>query len=438
MNDFTPFIPWIGGLLGLLSLLAGLRANRRKRLLQNLPTSKTTGVFIGLVELKGTAESEAPLRSHLAEIDCVHHHWSVQEHWSRTVTESYTDSDGKSQTRTRHESGWKTVDSGGGTSPFYLQDDVGAVLVRPDGAKLEPAPVFNQTCNRSDPLYYAKGPATSIMDSDHRRRFTESAIPLHHDVYVVGRAREREDMVAPEIAADTNAAMFLISTKSEDQVTSGFAFSAWGWTLFGLILTVASLIGHDVAKETEPATRVPVYLAAAAGFALVWSIGWVWTVFNSLVDLRNRVRQAWAQVEVQLKRRHDLIPNLLNIVNGLKDHEREVQTELTALRGQQQATPPGEAGPEIHGIQSTLIAIQEKYPQLKTSEAFLDLQRGLADTENRIALARDYFNNIATHYNTRIEHVPDCHIAALGGMKPRPLLHATDFERQSIQFSFAD
>ena len=78
MNDFTPFIPWIGGLLGLLSLLAGLRANRRKRLIQNLPTSKTTGVFIGLVELKGTAESEAPLRSHLAEIDCVHHHWSVQ------------------------------------------------------------------------------------------------------------------------------------------------------------------------------------------------------------------------------------------------------------------------------------------------------------------------------------------------------------------------
>jgi len=226
MEQILPALPFIGPALGILFIALGLRANRRKRLLQNLPTSRTTGVFIGLVELKGTAESEAPLTSHLAERKCVHYQWSVEERWSRTVTETYTDSKGNVRTRTRTESGWKTVDSGGESQPFYLRDDEGAVLVRPSGATIEPQCVFSEHCGRSHPLYYGKGPQTAVMHSDHRRRFTEQAIPLHHPIFVVGRARERSDIVAPEIAADDGAAMFLISTRSEDQVTRGFAWSA--------------------------------------------------------------------------------------------------------------------------------------------------------------------------------------------------------------------
>src|SRR5580704_4453292 len=104
------FFPVIGFVLGIVCLLAGLRDGKRKRLVDNLPTSKTSGVFIGLVELKGTAESVEPLTSFLAECQCVHYAWSVDERWSRTVTETYTDGDGKTQTRTRTESGWTTVD----------------------------------------------------------------------------------------------------------------------------------------------------------------------------------------------------------------------------------------------------------------------------------------------------------------------------------------
>ncbi|MFT6617942.1 MAG: hypothetical protein ACJASX_000829, partial [Limisphaerales bacterium] len=129
MNDATPLIPAIGSLLGILFLFLGLRANRKKRLLQNLPTAKTKGVFIGLVELKGSAESSEPFTSFLAESRCVQFSWKVEEHWSRTVRESYTDSKGRSKTRTRRESGWKTVASGGEEQPFYLEDDAGAVLV---------------------------------------------------------------------------------------------------------------------------------------------------------------------------------------------------------------------------------------------------------------------------------------------------------------------
>src|SRR4051812_49757306 len=111
MND-SKNIVWLamsGGLLALGCLWGALKAAVRRRLVDGLPTSKTTGVFIGLVEVKGSAESEAPLTSHLAAVRCIHYAWSVEEKWSRTVTETTTDSKGNTQTTTRHESGWSTV-----------------------------------------------------------------------------------------------------------------------------------------------------------------------------------------------------------------------------------------------------------------------------------------------------------------------------------------
>src|SRR6267154_1960077 len=126
-SHWFEYLPLLGGLLALLCLWNAFRAGRRCWLVDNLPTSKTTGVFIGLVELKGSAEVQTPLTSYLQGELCVFYRWTVDEHWSRTVTESYTDSEGRSQTRTRHESGWAPVADGGETIAFYLQDDCGAV-----------------------------------------------------------------------------------------------------------------------------------------------------------------------------------------------------------------------------------------------------------------------------------------------------------------------
>src|SRR5262245_37734008 len=154
MNNVVPFVlflPVLGAVLAFLCLFFALRSGKRKRWVDNLPTSRTTGVFIGLVELKGAAESAQPLISYLAGQPCVQYQWRVEEHWSRMVTETDTDSDGKTRTRTRHESGWKTVADGGESIPFYLQDDCGMVLVRPEGAKIEPATIFKETCGISDP-----------------------------------------------------------------------------------------------------------------------------------------------------------------------------------------------------------------------------------------------------------------------------------------------
>lgn len=429
------FIPWIGGVLAIVFLMLSLRAGRRRRLLDDTPTCKTTGVFIGMVELKGTAESEQPLRSFLAERACVHYSWRVEEHWSRTVTETYTDSDGKTQTRTRHESGWTTVASGGEQQPFYLQDDCGAVRVMPQGADLEAITMFNETCGPSDPLYYAKGPAHSVMDSDHRRSFVEKGIPLHQRIYVMGQARERSDMVAAEIAQSHKASMFMISTRDEAVISGGMASAFWWWGIGGFLLTFfAIMTGCYQAGNESP---VPA-LAGGLLFLGCWFLGWAWMVFNSVVGLRQRVKQAWSQVDVQLKRRHDLIPNLVTTVKGLRDYESKLQAEVATLRAQMAATPPGEAGADYSGIAPMLLAIEENYPELKTEESFLNLQRNLIDTEQRIALARGYFNEIASFYNTRLQVVPDRFLAAMAGMQPQELLLAESFERQALTVNFAE
>jgi hypothetical protein len=433
----APYFPWVGGVLALLCLYAALRANRRKRWVDDTPTSKTTGVFIGLVEVKGTAEAERPLTSYLAERPCVQYSWSVEEHWSRTVTETYRDSDGKMKTRTRHESGWTNVGGGGEQIPFYLEDDLGVVLIRPEGAKIESVSVFSETCGMGDPLYYSKGPANAVAHSDHRRQFSETAILLHAPLYVMGQAGERTDVVAPEIARDSDAPMFLISCRTEKQISHGMAIGYWAWGIVGLAPAVAGVAVGRAGRYDYSSDSILPYVAAGGVYGLAWVLGWVWTVFNSLIGLRNRVSRAWSLVDVQLKRRHDLIPNLVAAVTGLRDHERHVQTEITAMRAQMEATPPGVAGPDYQACTRLLVAVQEKYPELRTQDSFLILQKQLVDTEQRIALARGYFNDIATHYNTRLQGIPDRFIGVLARMKPQPLMAANDFERAPVAVDLA-
>ena len=438
MNNAAVYPPLAGIVLGLLFLWGSLRLRRKRRLIDDLPTAKTQGVFIGLVELKGTAESTAPLTAFLSAQRCVQYHYHVDEHWSRTVTENYTDSDGKTKTRTKQESGWTTVAQDGEIGEFYLQDDTGTVLVRPQGAKIEPAVFFDETCDRSHPLYYAKGPPQVIADSDHRRRFVENGIALHAPLYLVGQARERADVVAPEIAADKEAPMFLISTRSEEKVRAGLGFGIWALTILGLIVFIAGFALRNGALHRPFADCWPQYAGLVAGYVALSLIGWIWMAFNSLVGLRNRVQQAWSLIDVQLKRRHDLIPRLVDTVAALRTHEASTQVAVATLRGQLTATPPGVSVPDFSGCAPTLRAVAEAYPNLKSDTAFLALQHQLVETEQRVALARTYFNDIATFFNTRLEIVPDRWIAALGAMRPQALLAATDFERASVHVTLAE
>ncbi len=425
-------IPALGFLLAFLALGGSLHASRRRRIIENIPTSKTTGIYIGLVELKGNAECASPLTSFLAEVPCVYYQWSVEEHWSRTVTETHTDAQGKTTITTRHESGWTSVDNGHEQIPFYLRDDVGEVLVRPEGAEIEPETVFSETCTPSDPLYYEKGPDSAIMHSDHQRLFSETALRTGCSLYIVGQAREREDVVAPEITADPDAPMFLISTRTEEKVTAGLKMQIWIFGILGLVLAAGGFWMRDLAARKMMGPNYDLYLHAGAGYCLVYLLGWCWMAYNSLANLRQRVRQAWSLVEVQTKRRATLIPNLVSVVIGLRDYEREIQTQLSLLRTQIEATPPGVRGPDYQACTRAVRAIAEAYPELHSQESFLKLQNELVATEERIAMARGYFNEIVTHYNTRLQVIPEGLLAGLAGFRAVELMSANGFERAAV------
>lgn len=419
----------IGGLFSLVCLIRAFSFLRHKRLIDDLPTSKTLGVFIGLVELKGTAESEAHLTSYLSEISCVLYKWKVDEHWSRTVVTTGP----KGVPTTRHESGWKTVAQGGQSAPFYLKDESGVVRIIPEGAEIEDKEVFDKTCKRTDPLYFTKCPQNEIANSDHQRRFHETAIPLHANLYVMGQARERPDVVAAELARDKKSPIFLISTRTEKQVSYSHGRWLWFWLVLGLLSAIGGiLVGNLVLKPITPVGG-QWYAVAIVGFLSVMALGWVWTVYNSLVGLLQRVRQGWSQVVIQLKRRNDLISNLVQVVEGYSTHERELQELVAKLRQQTVATPTGVQGPDYAGVMPALRVTVERYPDLKAGELFLKLQKELVGTEERIALARDYFNGIATFYNTRLEIVPDRFLAKMMRLQPRILMTASDFERAPVK-----
>ncbi|MEM9478192.1 MAG: GIDE domain-containing protein [Verrucomicrobiota bacterium] len=337
-----PVVIVLLALAGFGCLVASYRSNRKRRLIEALPTSATQGVFIGLVEVKGTAESERPLRTYLAECQAVYYRWSVTEHWERWVTETYVDDKGKTRTRQRRESGWSTVASGGDSQPFYLADETGAILVRPDGADVRGVGVFNEYCGRGNPLYYAKGPRHAVANSTHRRHFHETAIVLHEELYIVGRAREREDIIAAEIAADKAVPLFLVTAESEEQVRRRFGAGSVLWQVLGMILFGVG--GFLLAGGAEGETGWIVAVAGVGAYLFLSGIGWLILVYNSLIDTRNRMKQGFSQIDVQLERRRSLIPNLVAVVEKAASHEREVLEMVAKLRAEAQATAPGLPG----------------------------------------------------------------------------------------------
>jgi hypothetical protein len=427
----------LGSVIALVFLLLAFRSLWRLRLISDLPTSKTQGVFIGFTEIKGTAECETPLVSYLGETSCVQYEWSIEEHWSRTVTETHRDASGHMQTRTRTESGWKTVDSGKKAIAFYLKDDTGIIRIAPERADIHAATTFYQTFSRDNALYFAKGPEREVPHSNHRRRFKETALPLHASLYVLGQARVREDVVAAEIAYSKKAPMFIISTRTEKQISTSFKRRFLLWLILGIVLLAIGFLVRDLLVHSRVMVLWQPYAIMAAVYLAAFGVGYVWTLYNSFIQLRQRVQRAWSQVDIELKRRNDLIPRLVQCIDAYSIHEREGQMLVTELRGQLAATAPDQAGPDFRGMSGSLLAVLERYPELKAAEQFLKLQTVLVETEQRIALARDYFNETATFYNNRLQIIPDRFIAAIAGMKSRRLMEFSDFERAPVQVNLA-
>ena len=172
--------------------------------------------------------------------------------------------------------------------------------------------------------------------------------------------------------------------------------------------------------------------------ALVVLIGlYLVFLYNGLVSLRNRIENAWAQIDVQLKRRYDLIPNLVETVKGYASHERETLEAVIQARNMAMAAqgPQDQAAAEnmITGALKSLFALQEAYPDLKANENFLNLQEELTGTEGRIAYARQYYNDSVNQYNTKVESFPAVFIARVAGYGQREYFQAPDDTRGPVK-----
>ena len=164
-------------------------------------------------------------------------------------------------------------------------------------------------------------------------------------------------------------------------------------------------------------------------------------MYNGLITSRNRVKNAWSQIDVQLQRRFDLIPNLVESVKGYMTHEESVLAKVTELRtswaNASTVSKKAELDSELTGALKTIMSVSENYPDLKANQNFTELQEELRSTEDKIAYARQFYNDSVTMYNTKLETIPTNIIASMFNFKQEELFEAaSDEARQNVKVDF--
>lgn len=175
-----------------------------------------------------------------------------------------------------------------------------------------------------------------------------------------------------------------------------------------------------------------IIIAVLGGVLALWVIG----MYNGLVRLRNAVKNAWSQIDVQLKRRHDLIPNLIETVKGYMQHERQTLENITKARNlAMQASGVGEKGvaeSQLSQALSSFYVVVENYPDLKANQNFLALQEELTSTENKIGFSRQAYNDSAMQLNNKIEMFPSNIVAGMFNFKPAEFFEIEDAAERAV------
>lgn len=174
---------------------------------------------------------------------------------------------------------------------------------------------------------------------------------------------------------------------------------------------------------------------------IVLIILWIIAIYNGLVRKKMKVDNAWGQIDVQLQRRFDLIPNLVNSVKGYMEHEEGVLTKVTELRtawaGATSVDEKAKLDGELTGALKTIMAVSENYPDLKANQNFSELQEELRNTENKISYSRQFYNDCVSMYNMAISVIPANIIASIFGFKPRSLFEAdSEDARKNVKVDF--
>ena len=183
--------------------------------------------------------------------------------------------------------------------------------------------------------------------------------------------------------------------------------------------------------------NVLLIILVLAVLAIMWAVG----VYNALVKARQKVKNSWSQIEVQLQRRFDLIPNLVETVKGYMGHESSVLEKVTALRtswaNTSDVSEKVKLDNELSSSLKTIMAVSENYPELKANVNFADLQNSLKDTENKISFSRQFYNDSVTMYNTKLETFPSNIIANMFSFTPETLFNVdSDEARKNVKVDF--
>jgi LemA protein len=185
------------------------------------------------------------------------------------------------------------------------------------------------------------------------------------------------------------------------------------------------------------------WLLIIVGIIIVILLIWFFSSYNGLVGLRNQVKNAWAQIDVQLKRRYDLIPNLVETVKGYMQHERQTLEAVTSARNLAQSlsgagvADRAKAEGALSGALSRLLAVVENYPDLKANQNFLAIQEELTTTENKISFSRQFYNDEVLRYNNKTQMFPSNIIAGMTGFKTGEFFEVkNEVEREAVKVSF--
>ncbi|HEV7762559.1 MAG TPA: LemA family protein [Acidimicrobiales bacterium] len=440
--------------------VAAWLVDRRRRSYADLATTPAAAVFAGRNEVKGRAWAAAPLVSHRRQVASIWWAYCLEEERRHTRTVTSTDSQGHTHTRTEHYTQWHVIDRKHQELPWFeVVDDTGSVPVRLDGARVEPRQVFTDTFRGDEHRGFLE---SMFSNRTGRYRETEQALAVGDQLFVVGEAELDEPTCVPVLGRQV-----LVTTRSEESRTRGLAMGV----AVLLVLALAGVVfGSTSLLAPDRPERPTAWLPGVVGSALVLTIAWSITVYNRLRLLAESTERAWTLIDVQLQRRHDLIPALAKTVTAQATHEAAA---LTQRARQGAAGPPEPAEPtdraepaepaeaagddgwqagearrtsDLTGeatAQTTrlrrILGVAEAHPQLITDAAFLGLQRELADTESRIAGSRTFYNDTLLLLRNQMQRFPGVLVASRLRLAHRDPIGAEGFERTvpAVERSFA-
>ncbi|MEO0493710.1 MAG: LemA family protein [Actinomycetota bacterium] len=384
--------------------------DRRRRIYADLETIPTAAVYAGRNEVKGRAWAPAPTISHETRTPSVSWTFTLEEERRKTRT----DANGKRKTTTE----WHPIEELEDELPFFdLVDDAGSVRIVPNRATVSPRQFTSETFRVDDPRSFFEKLFSFDQNRTGRYRKTERGIAIGDDLFVSGEASLRDDVVEPQISGGKP---FLISTREEESHRS---WTGYGTVFFVIVAFVTAAAGGGG--------------FGIAGVAVLLLSGVAISLYNRLSHQVQSAARAWSLIDVQLARRHDLIPALAKVARGAADHERDLLERIARARDplggagateETVAQADREAAEQTEQIR-TLLAVIEDHPELKSVDTFARVQREIADAENRIAGTREFYNDTVTLLRNQRQTFPGVMVARFADRRRFVLFQADGFER---------